>query len=153
MRADLTEQARRLGVAERVLFLGDGPGECVASCMRRADAFVLNSTYEGLPHVVLEAMEARVPVIATDAGGTGELVEHGVTGLLIPVGRPEMLKAAIESLWRDPVLAERLAAGASQRVAENFAATQMMDHTERVLRGVLERPKRLPVAGLFEAEQ
>jgi glycosyltransferase involved in cell wall biosynthesis len=152
MRADLTEQARRLGVAERVLFLGDVPGECVASCMRRADAFVLNSTYEGLPHVVLEAMEAGVPVIATDAGGTGELVEHGVTGLLIPVGRPEMLKAAIESLWKDPSLAERLVAGASQRVAENFAASQMLDQTERVLRGVLEEPKRAPVAGLFETE-
>jgi glycosyltransferase involved in cell wall biosynthesis len=152
MRAALTEQARQLGVAERVLFLGDVPGECVADCMSRADAFVLNSSYEGLPHVVLEAMEAGVPVIATDAGGTGELVEHGVTGLLIPVGRPEMLKAAIESLWKDPVLAERLVAGASRRVSESFAATQMLDHTERVLRGVLEKPQRVPVAGLFETE-
>ncbi len=154
MRAGLEEQARQLGVSERVLFLGDVPGDCVASCMKRADAFVLNSSYEGLPHVVLEAMEARVPVIATDAGGTSELVEHGVTGLLVPVGRPEMLKAAIESLWRDNSLAQRMQSAAAQRVADHFGLQRMFEDTERVLRGVVDPSSQgAAAAGLFELKR
>ena len=66
--------------------------------LRLRRGVVLNSTYEGLPHVVLEAIAAGIPVIATDAGGTGEVVEHQVTGLLVRVGDSAGLRAAIEEL-------------------------------------------------------
>ena len=61
-------------VHDRVTLCGSLSRSEVFSRLKQADLFVLNSTYEGLPHLVLEAMAAGLPVIATDTGGTGELV-------------------------------------------------------------------------------
>ncbi len=133
-RRSLETLAQALGVSARVLFLGDVPHSCVPQCLAQADAFVLNSTYEGLPHVVLEAMAAQVPVIATDAGGTGEVVEHMVTGMLVRVGDSAGLKAAIEQLWSDPELGRRLVAEATLRSAAHFDFDSMVAATEAVLR-------------------
>lgn len=133
IRGDLGALAARSGVAERVIFLGDVPHREVAGYLRQADAFVLNSTYEGLPHVVLEAMAAGTPVIATDAGGTGEVVEHEVTGLLVPVGDAAALQAAVERLWRQPELGRQLAAEAARRLRAHFDFDAMVDATEAVL--------------------
>jgi glycosyltransferase involved in cell wall biosynthesis len=133
IRGDLADLATRSGVAERVLFLGDVPHRDVAGILRQADTFVLNSTYEGLPHVVLEAMAADTPVIATDAGGTGEVVEHDATGLLVPVGDAVALRAAVERLWREPALARRLTAEAARRLNAHFDFDAMVDATEAVL--------------------
>src|SRR5205823_8114129 len=112
-RAQLEMLAQSAGVADRVLFLGDVPHASVPQYLAQADAFVLNSTYEGLPHVVLEAMAAQVPVIATNAGGTGEVVEHMVTGMLVRVGDSAGLKAAINQLWEDRELGRQLVAEAT----------------------------------------
>ena len=138
MRAALKAQAQSCGVAERVQFLGSLPQDAVRRCLDQADAFVLNSTYEGLPHVVLEAMTAGVPVIATDAGGTGEVVENNVTGLLVPVGDAPALKAAIERLWRQPALGRQLAEEAARQLTARFDFDAMVNATEAALLGVLE---------------
>ncbi|MGH7551753.1 MAG: glycosyltransferase, partial [Longimicrobiales bacterium] len=105
----------------------------VAGYLRQADAFVLNSTYEGLPHVVLEAMTAGAPVIATNAGGTGEVVEDEVTGLLVPVGDATVLRSAVERLWRDPALGSRLTSEAARRLQRHFDFDAMVDATEALL--------------------
>jgi glycosyltransferase involved in cell wall biosynthesis len=133
MRGALEAEAQSYGVAERVRFLGSLPQEGVRRCLDQADAFVLNSTYEGLPHVVLEAMTAGVPVIATKAGGTGEVVEDNVTGLLVPVGDAAALKAAIERLWLEPALGRQLAVEAAKQLAARFDFDAMVDATEAVL--------------------
>ena len=133
MRAAYTTLASTCGVAERVHFLGDVPHPAVREYLRQADAFVLNSTYEGLPHVVLEAMAAGVPVIATDAGGTGEVVEHNVTGLLIPVGDASALQGAVERLWSEPELGRQLSAEAARRLHAHFDFEAMVDATEAIL--------------------
>jgi glycosyltransferase involved in cell wall biosynthesis len=138
LRAELEELARTTGVAERVVFLGDVPHAEVRGTLQQADAFVLNSSYEGLPHVVLEAMAAGVPVIATDAGGTGEVVEHETTGLLIPIGDTAALKSAIERLWADLGLAQRLVATAADRLVVRFDFDAMVAATEAVLLSALE---------------
>ena len=85
-RAALENQARTLGVAERVRFLGhrDDVPELLAAC----DLFVLPSLYEGLPLSVLEAMAAAKPVVATAIDGTTEAVVHEVTGDPGPTRRP-----------------------------------------------------------------
>lgn len=136
-RAELVALARSLELTERVIFLGDVPHAQVGAYLRKADAFVLNSTYEGLPHVVLEAMAAGMPVIATDAGGTSEAVIDGVTGLLVQVGDPAALKKTIERLWADAELRARLVAAASTRLAEEFTFDGMVAATESTLRSVL----------------
>jgi glycosyltransferase involved in cell wall biosynthesis len=138
MRAALKAQTQSCGVADRVQFLGSLPQDAVRHCLDQADAFVLNSTYEGLPHVVLEAMTAGVPVIATDAGGTGEVVKENVTGLLVPVGDAFALKAAIERLWREPALGRQLAEEAARQLTARFDYDAMVNATEAALLGVLE---------------
>jgi glycosyltransferase involved in cell wall biosynthesis len=148
-RRSLEALAQALGVSARVLFLGDVPHSCVHQCLAQADAFVLNSTYEGLPHVVLEAMAAQVPVIATEAGGTGEVVEHGVTGMLVRVGDSAGLKAAIEQLWSDPELCARFVAEATLRSAAHFDFDSMVAATEAALRRALSPTRE---ASLHSAE-
>jgi glycosyltransferase involved in cell wall biosynthesis len=138
LRRELEAMARSLDVADRVVFLGDVPHPVVRSYLAQADAFVLNSSYEGLPHVVLEAMAAGVPVIATDAGGTAEVVEDQITGLLLPIDDPTALKTAVERLWADPALGRRLVAEATRQLAGLFDFESMVNQTEATLLGAME---------------
>ncbi len=99
-RAALEALAAELGLGDRVRLLGlrhDVPGLLAA-----ADALVLSSAWEGLPNVVLQAMAARRPVVATAVGGIPELVREGVTGLLAPPRRPVVLAAAMRTVEHLP---------------------------------------------------
>jgi glycosyltransferase involved in cell wall biosynthesis len=100
---------------------------------------VLNSSYEGLPHVVLEAFAAGTPVIATAAGGTSEVVQHESTGLLVPVADNAALKHAIERLWNEPELGARLAKQAVEQARAHFDFERMVAATEATLCGALVR--------------
>ena len=80
----------------------------VADLMAAADGLVLSSRWEGVPNVVLEAMAAGLAVVSTDVGGTGEAVVDGVTGLLVPPGRPEQLASAMARLSTDSAERERM---------------------------------------------
>ena len=140
---ELAALAAALGVTARTVFLGHISSAEVRQRMRGVDAFVLNSPYEGLPHVVLEAMSAGIPVIATNAGGTGEVVEHEVTGLLIPVGDETALQAAIERLWSDSGLIERLTTTAAERLAAHFDFNAMVDATAATLRAAIAPERSL----------
>ena len=114
----LTEE---LGLTERVLFLGQILKTKVVWWMGQADIFVLNSTYEGLPHVILEAMAAQLPVIATDVGGTSEVVRHKYTGMLISPNQPNELENAVLSLLKDEELRKNLTHHAYQWVQSSFS--------------------------------
>jgi glycosyltransferase involved in cell wall biosynthesis len=94
-RHNLMRQARMHGVSNRVVFLGQIGQNEVNAVLKQADVFVLNSSYEGLPHVVLEAMAAGVLVVATDVGGTAEVVTHRETGLLVQSGDDAALLSAL----------------------------------------------------------
>jgi glycosyltransferase involved in cell wall biosynthesis len=125
--------AASLGIAHRVYWTGQRSVEDVHSLVRACDAFVLNSSYEGLPHIVLEAMQLRVPVIATDVGGTSEVVKHEHTGLLIPAGDDAQLAAAIRRLRHDVPLRERLVGTAAEEVQHNWSFDAMVERTESLL--------------------
>lgn len=135
-RDQLQALAHSSGVESRVVFLGDVSQDAVTTYLAQADAFVLNSSYEGLPHVVLEAFAARVPVIATAAGGTGEIVQHNITGLLVPVGDSAALKSAVKQLWREPEIGRRLANEAAARSLAHFDFDAMVASTDEALRVV-----------------
>jgi glycosyltransferase involved in cell wall biosynthesis len=137
-RTFLGECARRAGVADRVEFVGEVGAERVAECLAGADAFILNSTYEGLPHAILEAMAEGVPVIATAAGGTGEVVVHERTGLLVPIGDRSSLRAAILRLRREPGLSERLVSEAHTLVRKEYDYDSMITRTEQLLEETAE---------------
>src|SRR5439155_6398546 len=93
LRADVEKVAAELGILDRLVITG--VRRDVASLLRTFDVFVLSSRWEGLPRVVLEAMAARVPVVATDVDGVGEVVIDGESGRLVPAGAPRALAAAV----------------------------------------------------------
>ena len=98
--------ARSLGVEARVHALG--PRDDVPELLSHAACALLLSDYEGWPLVLMEAMAAGVPVVASAVGGVPELVEHGRTGLLVEPGRAEPVAAALAELLSDPERARRM---------------------------------------------
>lgn len=131
--AELKKMTIELGVEERVQFTGDVSKTIVAKCLNDADIFILNSVYEGLPHVVLEAMSLKLPVIATDVGGTGEVVKNEVTGLLINPNNESELFQAVLKLKSDPEFAARIAGSGYDLVCRDFSAEKMLKSTEELL--------------------
>jgi len=130
LRGQLEETARAFRLldgagAGRVRFAGHR--DDVPRLLAAADLLVLPSLYEGLPNVVLEAMQARKPVVATAAPGTTEVVAHGETGLLVPVRTPTALAEAIRTVVGDPELARRLGAAGRARVEAEFRAGTMIE--------------------------
>ncbi|GGO00977.1 glycosyl transferase [Microbispora rosea subsp. aerata] len=114
----LRELAERLGVAARVHLRGFVPHEQIPGVLGGGDPLVLPSRCEELGTVLIEAMHSGNPIVATRVGGIPDLVEDGVTGLLVPPGRPGPLAAAIRRLLDDPAQAEEMAANARRRVAD-----------------------------------
>jgi glycosyltransferase involved in cell wall biosynthesis len=113
--ATLRDGARLEGIAERIAFRGMLPHEDVLREYVDADIFVLPSRWEGCPNVVLEAMAHGVPVVATTVGGVTELVEHGVSGILVPPQDPRALADALASLARDRQRRVTMGAAARER--------------------------------------
>jgi len=101
-----------LDVRERVTFSGDRSHAAVLRSMAAAHALVLASDYEGLPHVVLEALAAGTPVVSPSVGGVAEVVEDGTSGLLLADAQASTIASTLTTLRDDPDLRERLAAGA-----------------------------------------
>ena len=117
--ARLRALAESEGVTARIRFLGRVHRDRMALYFQAADYFALISGYEGLPHVVLESLQAGTPVIASDKGGNPEVVRHDVNGLLVPYGDPDALLAAIDTAFSSGTR-DRLAA----RCGENLARFQ-----------------------------
>lgn len=116
-------QAQRHGVGDRVLFPGViDPAEAYAA----ADVALLATRSEGLPTALLEGMAMSLPCLASDCGGVGEAVADGETGLLVPVGDPAALAAAIDRLAGDPALRARLGSAGRRRAEDRFALPAML---------------------------
>jgi glycosyltransferase involved in cell wall biosynthesis len=134
---ELRALARDLGVADAVTFAGRLPRAELALQLEAADVFVLLSDYEGFSHVLLEAMRAGLPVVASDVGGNPELVQDGVSGRLVHVDRPEEVRAALAEICRDAVLRRRLADGARAKAAE-LTWDVTVERTLGVLRSLVQ---------------
>ena len=121
---ELTRQA----VASRadVSFAGHVRPDRICEELRSAHLFVLNSSYEGLPHIVLEAKAAGVPVIATAAGGTGEIMHHDVDGWVVPVGGDESLTHAIRHLLSHADVRARLAEQGRRQVVADHSVRKLI---------------------------
>lgn len=93
---ELQRQATQLGIASQVRFLG--VRHDIAALLGAADGFVLSSAWEGMPNVVMEALAAATPVVATEVGGVSEVVQAGKSGFLVPAGDPNALSRAMRQL-------------------------------------------------------
>ncbi len=123
-RTALESLAISLNLASQVRFAGGVPPDQVPRHLERADIFILASHSEGRPNVVLEAMAAGLPVIATHIEGTDELIEDGETGLLFEPGRPNQLARRIATLVENPELRKRLGTAARQFIIDNRLSWQ-----------------------------
>jgi glycosyltransferase involved in cell wall biosynthesis len=131
----LEDAAKRLGVADRVRFLGSRPD--VPEVLGASDVFVLPSLYEGHPLSVMEAMAAGRPVIATAVGGVPEVVRPGETGLLVAPGDFQALATAMERLAGDAAERERLGRNGARIAAERFDVSQMAAAYDRLYQELL----------------
>ncbi|HUT15725.1 MAG TPA: glycosyltransferase family 4 protein [Anaerolineae bacterium] len=123
---------RQLRSTDRICFLGRVARERIGGYLGACDLFVLNSRYEGLPHAVLEAMAAGLPVVATRVGGISEAVEDGVNGYLVEPGDVDGLRRAITETLEDADLRARCQA-AKLEIGRRFSRDVMVQATERVL--------------------
>ena len=109
--------------------------EDVASWLEKMDVFLLTSSTEGLPNVVIEAQGFGVPVVSTDVGGVGEIVESGETGIIVDSDIPEKLAEAIVH-----ALERRKEWGPSSRKRSRnmFSVESMIQTTEELYQGILD---------------
>lgn len=128
LRDALEDMARRLGLAENVHFLG--ARKDVPAILAASDVAVLSSHWEGLSLALAEAGAAGLPVVATEVDGIPEIVQHGVTGLLVPPRRPQLLAEALHALLRDPSRRQQMGEAARRWVAERFSVERMVRETE-----------------------
>jgi len=131
------EKAQAHGLSDRVTFVG--VVDRVAPLLAQADLFLLPSSTESFGLVALEAMASGVPVVASDVGGIPEVVEHGQTGYLAPVGDVEaMARYAVDILQDDP-LHRRMSGAAQTRARERFDHQLIVPQYERLYQETLAR--------------
>lgn len=137
-RADLEAEAVSLGCADAVEFTGLLTQEEVCKELSEADVFALPSFAEGVPVVLMEAMASHVPVVATRVAGVPELVEDGVSGLLVTAGDFLGLAAAISELLSDEPLRRAMGAAGRAKVTANYDIRNEAARLERLLLGEAE---------------
>lgn len=132
--AELRRMAQQLGIAGSVEF--PGMLDDVAPLLRRADIYVQPSHQEGLSNAVLEAMSAGLPIVASRVSGNEDLIDDGVTGLLVPPGDPQALALAIERLIASQSLRADLGLAAARKVQARYGVPTVIEsllHTYREL--------------------
>lgn len=133
----LRETIDRQGLGAHVVFLGHRSD--IRAIMTQADVVILPSQTEGFPRTLWEAMVLQCPVIATRAGGVGDLIEHDQTGLLVPFDDAAALAEAIERLANDPDLADRLTQRAFEHVTKTYSEQATLTQICEALMSICER--------------
>lgn len=132
--AELQQLAQHHEIGDRVAFLGWQPREQMPELMSRCHVLLLPTIHqEPFARVVLEAMASGLAVVASDNGGTSEIVEHDVSGLLCHAGDSRELATQIQRMITEPGLRQRLAAGGQRRVLTRFSLERMVDDLEALL--------------------
>ena len=129
-RPELEAYAAKLSIAPSVLFTGFRTD--LPDLLREADISVLPSLSEGLSNSLLEAMSAGVPVIATNVGGNPEIVEDGVSGILVPVRDSAALAEAMVRMFCNPELRKAMGAAGRKRIATTFSMERSLESVERL---------------------
>ncbi len=142
-RAALEVECQARGLAGVVTFLG--MRKDVPQLLAASDLFAFPSLYEGMPNAVLEAMAMSLPVVASTADGTVEIIESESHGLLVPPADAQALNVALERLLADPALRQQFAEAGRRRVVEDFTFQKTMQATEALYYDYLRRkaPGRL----------
>ena len=143
LRPELERRAQDLGIANKILFLGDRRD--ITAILASLDISVLASQTESLSNVVMESMAAGVPVVACDVGGNPELVSNK-TGILVPPNDPVSLAQAISQLLSDPDSRIELGRNAKRHAQQNFTIDRMRSQHEELYKELLARKNWRPKA-------
>jgi glycosyltransferase involved in cell wall biosynthesis len=133
LRAKTERLAAKLGLSGRMLFTGERHD--VEALLAGFDVFAMASRYEGLPCVIVEAMSAGLPVVATAVNAVPDVVVAGETGLLVPPGRPELLGRAIGYLLDNPAEASRLGTAGRERLGAELSPESLGAVLDEAYRG------------------
>jgi glycosyltransferase involved in cell wall biosynthesis len=148
LRAQLESFASSLDLMGVVQFLGERKD--VGNLIQCFDAFLLSSVIEGMPNAVMESQLLGVPVVATRAGGSVDLIRDGETGLLGPIGDHQALASCIVRLFTEQGLWARISLAAVKQIREDYTIEQLVARTEAVYQDLLEANAervRVPCAG------
>ncbi len=130
MRSAVEAEIKRRGLSAAIRLLGYR--EDARALLPALDVFVLASRWEGLPYTIMETMDAGVPVVGTDVVGTQDFIDPDRNGVLVPVGDPERLAAAIDDLLTRPEHAAIIAAAAARDVGGRFNRAEMVQKTAAI---------------------
>ncbi len=136
----LAQLTRQLDLSDVVTWVGSQSD--IPSWLSKFDIFVLPSAWEGLPISTLEAMAARLPVVATAVGGTPEAVIDSQTGILVPPDKPKQLFQALQHLILNPNLRAQMGNDGRRRVEEYFSITKAAECTQKLYRQLLDKSQR-----------
>jgi glycosyltransferase involved in cell wall biosynthesis len=142
MAGKLAELTRKLGIESRMRWLGHR--DDVADIMPAFDVMAMASRWEGLPCVLVEAISAGIPLVATAVPSNQDLVQAGETGLLVPPEDPEGLANALEYLLDDPAAATRMAECAQERLGDSYSPEFLAGVLDATYRGTSRRPHNPP---------
>ena len=136
-RQELEEEARRLGIADRVCICGYSG--CIADAWKLIDLHVHASHFDSLPNAILEGMSLGKPAVVTDVGGIPELVTHGRTGLVVPAQDALALAEELVRLIEDPSLANKLGEAAQDRYEDRCRPERVATEIESLFRALARR--------------
>ncbi len=139
LQPQLENQARELGVADLVKFLGTRRD--LPLIYRALDLYVQPSLWEGLSLAMLKAMGAGLPVVVSRVSGAVEVISEGLNGRLVPPGDESALAAAILELYRQPELRRRLGTNARKTVRENYSLEAMLRRLEDLYLELARSPR------------
>jgi len=131
LRSKLEQEIRNLGLEEKVFLIGRRSN--ATQYLPALDVFVLPSVKEGFPWVILEAITARVPVVATRVGAVPEIIESGKSGIIVSPGNPDELVRAIMEVTADKLLADEMTIQAHQNLIQKFNLRSMVEKYESLL--------------------
>jgi glycosyltransferase involved in cell wall biosynthesis len=140
VRIEVEALAIRLGISERVRFLGWT--EDLPRVYATMDICALASLNEGTPVAIIEALAAGRAVVATRVGGVPDVIDHGATGLLVPAADEAALAAAIVTVAADGELRRRMGAAGRRQVAERYTAERLVSDVEQLYVSALAEKRR-----------
>lgn len=130
---NLMKLVKELNIEDKIYFLGRKDKKEMYEIIKQSDIFILFSSYEGFPHILLEAMKIGIPIITTNTGGNPELAKDKLNCLMVEKNNYQQLKDSVKILLSNTNLRNKIIMNARETVKE-FTVDKMLEQTEEVLK-------------------
>lgn len=130
IKAELMMEVQKLGLSKQVILTGERLD--ISEILGVCDIYLSASLWEGLPNTILEAMAMQLPIVATNVGGTPEVIVDNQTGLLIPPANPHAISETIQYLFHRPYTRKIMGQSGRNRVFQHFTTSRMVQETKKL---------------------